>query len=106
MFRFQIVAAILIAATVAGCKNEAPPNPAVRPVRALTIAPSTEGETLALTGQVRAKDENSLAFRLDGHIVARLVNVGDRVTAGQVVAKLDPQNQQNNLRSAQAALAA
>src|SRR5579871_4011458 len=106
MFRFQIVAAILIAATVTGCHKEAPPSQAARPVRTVTITPSTQSETLALTGQVRAKDENSLAFRLDGRMVERLVNVGDRVTAGQVVAKLDPQNQQNNLRSAQAALAA
>jgi RND family efflux transporter MFP subunit len=96
----------LIVATLTGCKNEAPPSQAARPVRTVTVAGSTEGETLALTGQVRAKDENSLAFRLDGRVIERLVNVGDRVTAGQVVAKLDPQNQQNNLRSAQAALAA
>src|SRR5579871_5130265 len=106
MFRFQIVAAILIAATVTGCHKEAPPSQAARPVRTVIIERSMEGEPLALTGQIRAKDENSLAFRLDGRITERLVNVGDRVTAGQVVAKLDPQSQQNNLRSAQAALAA
>jgi RND family efflux transporter MFP subunit len=106
MSKFPIVAAILIAATVTGCDNKAPPSQAARPVRTITIELSTVGETLSLTGQVRAKDENSLAFRLDGRITERLVNVGDRVTAGQVVAKLDPQSQQNNLRSAQAALAA
>jgi RND family efflux transporter MFP subunit len=106
MSKFPIVAAILIAATITGCENQTPPTPAARPVRTVTIERSTEGETLSLTGQVRAKDEVNLAFRLDGRIIRRLVNVGDRVTAGQVVAKLDPQNQQNSLRSAQAALAA
>jgi len=106
MFKFPIVAAFLIAATVTGCGKAPPPSQAARPVRTITIARSAAGETLALSGQVRAKDENSLAFRLDGRVIERLVNVGDRVTAGQVVAKLDPQNQQNNLRSAQAALAA
>ena len=106
MSRFRIVAILFLAAMVTGCERAAPPSPAARPVRTVTITPSTQSETLALTGQVRAKDENSLAFRLDGRMVERLVNVGDRVTAGQVVAKLDPQNQQNNLRSAQAALAA
>ena len=96
----------MIAATLTGCHKEAPPSPAARPVRTVTIERSTEGETLSLTGQVRAKDEVNLAFRLEGRIVERLVNVGDRVTAGQVVAKLDPQDQQNNLRSAQASLVA
>jgi membrane fusion protein, multidrug efflux system len=96
----------LIAATLTSCDKEAPPSPAARPVRTVTIERSTEGETLSLTGQVRAKDEVNLAFRLEGRIVERLVNVGDRVTAGQVVAKLDPQDQQNNLRSAQASLVA
>ena len=64
-----------------------------------------EGETVSLTGQVRAKDQVSLAFRLDGRMIERPVNVGDVVKAGQVVARLDPQNQQNALRSAQANLA-
>lgn len=96
----------MIAATLTGCHKEAPPSAAARPIRTVTIERSTEGETLSLTGQVRAKDEVNLAFRLEGRIVERLVNVGDRVTAGQVVAKLDPQDQQNNLRSAQASLVA
>ena len=38
-------------------------------------------------------------------MIERPVNVGDVVKAGQVVARLDPQNQQNALRSAQANLA-
>jgi RND family efflux transporter MFP subunit len=58
-----------------------------------------------LTGQVRAKDQVNLAFRLDGRMVKRLVNVGDVLRAGEIVAQLDPQNQQNALRTAQANLA-
>lgn len=104
--RIAIVAAILIAATVAGCDQPAPPTPQARPVRTVTVVPGAEGETVSLTGQIRAKDQVSLAFRLDGRMTERPVNVGDVVTAGQVVAKLDPQNQQNALRSAQANLTA
>ena len=106
MSRLNTVAALLIAASVTACDNGAPPAPPVRPVRAVTVQHQAEGETLSLTGQIRAKDENSLAFRLDGRMIARLVNIGDIVAPGQVVAKLDPQNQQNNLRSVQASLAA
>jgi RND family efflux transporter MFP subunit len=57
---------------------------------------------VSLTGQVRAKDEFNLAFRLEGRMMTRLVNVGDVVTAGQVVARLDSQDQENALRVAQA----
>ncbi len=105
MFKLQILAAALIAATVAGCDKPAPPAAEARPVRTVTVERGAEGETVSLTGQVRAKDQVSLAFRLDGRMIERPVNVGDVVTAGQVVARLDPQNQQNALRSAQANLA-
>jgi RND family efflux transporter MFP subunit len=73
-------------------------------VRAVTVERGAQGETVSLTGQVQAKDHVSLAFRLDGRVTERPVNVGDVVTAGQVVARLDPQIQQNTLRSAQANL--
>lgn len=104
MARFRVAGVGLIAATIMGCDKGAFTSPPARPVRTLVIEPSTAGETLSLTGQVRAKDQVNLAFRVEGRVVERLVNVGDRLTAGQVVARLDPQNQQNNLRSAQAAL--
>lgn len=103
--RITIVATILFAATVMGCDKPAPPTSQARPVRTVTVEHGVEGEIVLLTGQIRAKDQVSLAFRVDGHIIERSVNVGDVVTAGQIVAKLDPQNQQNNLRSAEANLA-
>ena len=95
---------ILVAASVAGCSKKVARTPDPRPVRTVTVEPQADGETVSLTGQVRAKDQASLAFRLDGRMIERPVNVGDVLTAGQVVARLDPQNQQNALRSAQANL--
>jgi RND family efflux transporter MFP subunit len=106
MLKSRIVVAALIAAVAAGCDKPLPPAPQVRPVRAVTVERLAEGETVSLTGHVRAKDEVSLAFRLDGRMIERLVNVGGAVTAGQVVAKLDPQIQQNSVNAAQANLAA
>jgi RND family efflux transporter MFP subunit len=106
MFKSQILCAALIAATVTSCDKPVPPASQVRPVRAVTVERRAAGETVSLTGHVRAKDEVSLAFRLDGRMIERLVNVGGVVTAGQVVAKLDPQIQQNSMHAAQANLAA
>ena len=104
----RIAAALIAAAAslplLAGCDKPAPPAVAVRPVRAVTVERSAEGETVSLTGQVRAKDHTNLAFRINGRMVDRPVRLGDVLTAGQFVGRLDMQDQQNALRSAQASL--
>jgi len=105
MLKSRNMIAALITLALAACDEAPPPTPEVRPVRAVTVQGVTVGETVSLTGQVRAKDEASLAFRLDGRMIERLVKVGDTVQAGQAIARLDPENQQNALRSAQANLA-
>ncbi len=106
MCKSRILTAVLMALALAGCGKKAPPAAQARPVRAVTVEHSPDGETVSLTGQVRARDEVNLAFRLAGRMIERPVHVGDTLKAGQIVALLDPQNQQNALRSAQASLAA
>jgi RND family efflux transporter MFP subunit len=59
-----------------------------------------------LTGRIEAQDQAALGFRISGRMTERSINVGDRVTAGQLIGRLEPQNEQNALRSAQANLAA
>ena len=100
----RIVATSLIALALAGCDKPAPPAAQVRPVRTVTVEGQAEGETVSLTGQVRAKDEVSLAFRVNGRMVERLVNVGDVLKPGQLVARLDPKDQQDMLRTTEANL--
>ena len=90
MFKPQILCAALIVATVTGCDKPAPPTSQARPVRTVTVERRAEGETVSLTGHIRAKDQVNLAFRLDGRVIERPVNVGDVLKAGQVVAKLAP----------------
>src|SRR3546814_4739392 len=43
-----------------------------------------------LAGEVRARHEPELGFRIGGKIIARAVDVGDRVAAGALLAELDP----------------
>ena len=105
MSKREIAAAALIVMTLVGCDRKPPPTAEVRPVRTVTVERDAEGEIVALTGQVRAKNQVNLAFRLDGRMTKRLVNVGDVLKAGEIVAELDPQNEQNALRTAQANLA-
>lgn len=101
-----VAAALLAVSTAAGCDKPAPPEARPRSVRTVTVERGAEGETVSLTGHVRAREQANLAFRVPGRVVERLVDVGDAVQAGQVVARLDPQDQQNLLRAAQARLAA
>ena len=77
MFNSKSLQRALIAVTVAGCNTAAPPTPVARPVRTVTVEHGAEGEIVSLTGQVRAKDQASLAFRLDGRMIERPVHVGE-----------------------------
>jgi RND family efflux transporter MFP subunit len=106
-FRAVIAAAslILIAASVAGCSKKIARTPEPRPVRTVTVEAQADGERVSFTGQIRAKDEVNLAFRIDGRLIERRVDVGSVVKAGDIVGRLDPKDEQNELGSAQANLA-
>jgi RND family efflux transporter MFP subunit len=83
-------------------KVEAP----VRPVRVITVSEQQAGEDVTLSGVIEAKTEVDLAFRIGGRMINRLVNVGDRVEAGQLIAQLDSQDEENAVRAATANLSA
>ncbi len=106
-WRMLMPAAFACSLLLAGCgENEQAQAPEPRPVRTTLATPRPAADTVTLTGQVEAQNEATYGFRIGGRIIERLVNVGDRVEAGQVLARLDPQDEQNALRSAQAALSA
>jgi RND family efflux transporter MFP subunit len=106
IFKFGIVMFCLVAAILAGCNDPAPPAPAVRPVRTITVGRAAETETVSETGLIQAQEQASLAFRIEGRLIERRVNIGDTVKPGQVIGRLDPQIQQNALRRARANLSA
>ncbi len=99
--------AIGLAVSLGGCQRagEAPPAAPVRPVLALTVELQAPPQ-LSLAGTVASQVEADLGFRLAGRLVSRTVNVGDPVTAGQVVAELDAVGLELAVRSAGADLAA
>jgi len=93
---------------IAACKPtaEAPPAPEVRPVRVMSVEQRAAGDTVALTGNVQAQTEVNLSFRIDGRMIERSVNVGDTVKPRQLIARLDPSNENASLQAARAELAA
>jgi membrane fusion protein, multidrug efflux system len=86
--------------------GSAPPPPEVRPVRTVVATPHAAGEPVSLTGHIRARTEESLAFRIDGRVITRRVDVGQVVKPGDLAAELDPQPQEDALRAAAAEHAA
>jgi membrane fusion protein, multidrug efflux system len=80
--------------------------PQARPVRTVTVVKSDIGETVTYTGRIEAETETRLSFRIAGRMVERAANVGGQVEPGQIVARLEPQNELNALRSAEAMVAA
>ncbi|MGD9650335.1 MAG: efflux RND transporter periplasmic adaptor subunit [Dongiaceae bacterium] len=90
---------VLIALT--GCEKKEQAED-IRPVRSVVIEKHEVGDPIVLTGQLRARDEVSLAFRLSGKLIERSVGVGDTVKAGQVVAVLDSETEKNARNAAKA----
>ena len=103
----RLLLAGMTAASLSACQPEAETAaPQVRPVRTVTVVKRDAGETVSYTGRIQAENETRLAFRISGRMVERPINVGDHVDPGQVVAKLEPQDELNALRTAQASVAA
>jgi membrane fusion protein, multidrug efflux system len=103
----SLVLPFLATLTLSACgPAEEARAPEVRPVRTVTVSKREAGSTVTLTGRIEAQDEAALGFRIAGRMMERAVNVGDRVQPGQIIARLEPQNEMNALRSAQANLAA
>jgi RND family efflux transporter MFP subunit len=102
--RSAAIVALLGLALLAACDK---PQPAaeIRPVRTVTAVASSDGEPVSLTGHIRARTEQSVAFRIDGRMIARRVNVGDLVQPNDLIAELDPQPKLDALHEAQAKLA-
>lgn len=101
-------AAALLPALLAGCGDQATSATGKpdRPVLVSTVEFVSEDGSRDFVGVVRARHETDLGFRVAGKIVARMVNAGDRVHDGDVVAKLDPQDLRLQAESAEAELAA
>lgn len=90
---------------LAGCQAGDPPTAALRTVL-VQAATSAAANTGTYTGEIRARYEFDLGFRVAGKLAARLVDAGAEIKAGQPLAKLDPADLQLAASAARAQLAA
>jgi RND family efflux transporter MFP subunit len=82
---------IALASTLIACNKETPPPVKTdRPALTQIIGIMAEENNNLLSGEIRARHEIDLGFRVSGKIIERLVEAGSRVKKGQILARLDP----------------
>jgi RND family efflux transporter MFP subunit len=91
---------------VAGCQKSDPHPDETRPVHVVEVTLTADDQEASYTGDVRARWESALGFRVPGKIVARLVEIGQHVKKGQVLARLDPEDQKLSAEAANQQLVA
>jgi membrane fusion protein, multidrug efflux system len=81
---------LAVAAVLAACSKPEPVQDPVRAVKVVQVGPQAAEFQAEYAGDVRARSESRLGFRVGGKLLARSAEVGQRVKAGQVLAQLDP----------------
>ena len=109
-FRFvQFSLGLSIAATslaLGACSQATPPAEPIRAVKVLTVGTASFQSAPEFAGEVRARIESRLGFRVSGKLVRRQAELGRRVKAGEVLAQLDPQDLRLAADAARAQVAA
>ncbi|WP_040677897.1 efflux RND transporter periplasmic adaptor subunit [Rhizobium mesoamericanum] len=93
----------LACAVLAACDEKAAVAPPPQQVRVVAAAETRYQPGAEITGEVRARVQTELSFRVSGRVVERMVDVGSHVHAGDVLARLNDTEQQADVNVARAA---
>ncbi|MDB5992511.1 MAG: efflux transporter periplasmic adaptor subunit [Herbaspirillum sp.] len=96
-----LASALLGSVLLSACSKPEPVKSAIQPVLVVSAHSGAASIDRVFPATIQARHESDLSFRTGGKVVSRLVNVGQRVRAGQVLAHLD---QNDNALSASAAV--
>lgn len=102
------IRAALISAALAlsACSRPVPTEEPVRAVKVMTVGLGSIQSGSEFSGEVRARVESRLGFRVAGKLVRRAAEPGQSVKAGQVLAQLDAQDYRLAADAARAQVAA
>jgi RND family efflux transporter MFP subunit len=89
---------------VSGCRDKPLREVIERPVLFTEITGSQPQVHGRFAGSIQPRYEVELGFRVAGRIATRQVEIGERVRQGDLLATLEPSDQQNHLRARQAEL--
>lgn len=103
--RLPVAGLIVATLGLAGCSQEkAEVKDIIRPVKVVEIGQAQTSRELDYSGSVRARTEMNLGFRISGKVTQRLVDIGQHVTSGDVLARIDPTDYELSVKSAKASL--
>ncbi len=107
-FKSPFGAAALVAAAFAltACSKPASTEEPIRAVKVVSVGAEAMRSGAEFSGEVRARVESRLGFRVGGKMVLRRAELGQHVKPGQVLAQLDPQDYKLSAQAAQAQVAA
>lgn len=88
-FKFLFVAQALLLSACNSHEASAPVQ-AERPALTQVVGAAGQGAGHAYSGEIHARHELALAFRVPGKIIERMVDAGAEVKAGQALARIDP----------------
>lgn len=97
---------LLLLFALAGCREQAASEEPLRPVKSVVATADRPMAQSLPAGRVQAHTEVGVAFRMTGKVAARHAAVGDRVRAGQKLARLDDTVARDALTAAGAEVAA
>lgn len=101
-FGTSTVLGFLALSVLIGCKEDADAPEPLRSVKSVVVSPGAEAEVVTQTGEIVARREVAISFKLAGRIANRPIEVGMSVQPGDVLAALDPQDLENQIRVARA----
>jgi RND family efflux transporter MFP subunit len=88
------------------CSKPAPSEEPIRAVKVLTVGTEAMQSGFEYAGEVKPRVESRLGFRVGGKLLRRLVEQGQHVRAGELLAQIDPQDYKLAVDGARAQLAA
>ncbi len=109
MFRKLVTSYIPLMAALgllSACSKPMPAEEPVRAVKVVSVGMDAQRSAVEYSGEVRARVESNLGFRVAGKIIRRQVELGRQVRAGEILAQLDPQDYKLSADAARAQLAA
>src|SRR5512132_4613170 len=101
----RVLLSLAMGGVLYACEREPPPLPEqVRPIRTFTITEVASGQVRKFSGFIKAIDSSALSFEVGGNVRRVLVNQGDAVKRGQLLAVLDDEPYRLNVQAADAEL--
>ena len=102
--KYLSVLFLTVSLGLAGCQRaaESGSEGVIRPVRTYTIPNGNNAWANSYAAEIKPRIEANLGFRVGGKVIERLVEIGQKVLPGQVLAKIDPQDIQLSEAAARA----